>query len=270
MYVADREGDFINLMAQAQTMGTPVDWLIRAAYNRNVVYQPDKLWDGFTEEHVLGEIGFRLPAKKGQPARDVRQKISVRRCVLKSAKGQEIEVTAVWAQEIDAPAEIKKPLDWRLLSNRGAATLEAATELIEWYRCRWEIEMFFNVLKNGCKVEALQLSRIERLELALALFMIVAWRIQMLMRLGRTCPEINCETVFDQAEWHAAYIVARVPIPKEPPTLNTVIRLIASFGGFLGRKGDGEPGAKTLWIGLQRVMDFAVAISAEREGQSCV
>jgi hypothetical protein len=49
-----------------------------------------------------------------------------------------------------------------------------------------------------------------------------------------------------------------------------VIRLIARFGGFLGRKGDGEPGAKTLWIGLQRVTDFAAGIRACRGGDNCV
>lgn len=132
--------------------------------------------------------------------------------------------------------------------------------------------MFFNVLKNGCKVEALQLLSIERLELALSLFMIIAWWIQRLMCLGRTCPEMDCETVFEREEWQAAYIVAKKPIPKEPPSLNTVIRLIADFGGFLGRKGDGEPGSKNLWIGLQRVMDFAAGIRAYpyRNGDSCV
>ena len=31
--------------------------------------------------------------------------------------------------------------------------------------------------------------------------------------------------------------------------LNAVVRLIAPLGGFLGRKGDGEPEAKTLWLG---------------------
>ncbi|MGO9116640.1 MAG: IS4 family transposase, partial [Desulfomonilaceae bacterium] len=28
-------------------------------------------------------------------------------------------------------------------------------------------------------------------------------------------------------------------------------------GGFLGRKCDGEPGTKTLWLGLQRLDDTA-------------
>ena len=32
-----------------------------------------------------------------------------------------------------------------------------ASELIDWYRARWEIELFFLILKEGCRVERLQL-----------------------------------------------------------------------------------------------------------------
>jgi hypothetical protein len=113
-----------------------------------------------------------------------------------------------------------------------ATTLEASPEFIDWHRCRWEVGIFFDVLKNGCKVEALPLSSIKRLKLPLALFMIIAWRVQMLMRLGRTCPDMDFEGMFERDEWQAAYIVARKPVPKRPPSLNTVVRLIASFGGF--------------------------------------
>ncbi len=59
-----------------------------------------------------------------------------------------------------------RSLEWRLLTNRAASTLDEAIELIEWYRARWEIEILFNVLKNGCQVEELQLGTIERLERA--------------------------------------------------------------------------------------------------------
>jgi hypothetical protein len=100
--------------------------------------------------------------------------------------------------------------------------------------------------------------------------MIIAWRVQMLMRLGRNCPDMDCEVMFERDEWQAAYIVARKPIPKQPPSLNTVVRLIASFGGFLERKGDGEPGVKTILTGLQRVMDFAAGIRAYKAGEICV
>jgi hypothetical protein len=53
-----------------------------------------------------------------------------------------------------------------------------------------------------------------------------------------------------------------------PPKLNEVVRLVAMLGGFLARKGDGEPGVKTIWLGLQRVMDFAAGLSYAREIQA--
>lgn len=37
------------------------------------------------------------------------------------------------------------------------------------------------------------------------------------------------------------------------PKLNQVLRLFARPGGFLARKGDGEPGAETIWKGLPKV-----------------
>ena len=43
----------------------------------------------------------------------------------------------------------------------------------------------------------------------------------------------------------------------EPPTLRQAVRLTAKLGGFLGRKCDGEPGTKALWLGLQRLDDIA-------------
>lgn len=129
---------------------------------------------------------------------------------------------------------------------------------IDWYRARWEIELFFNVLKNGCKVEALQLSQMGRVEGALVLYMIVAWRIARPMRLGRTCLDLDASLFFHADEIKGAYLLAKKARPASAPTQNHMIRLFASSGGFLGRKGDGEPGAKTLWIGLRRTVESAV------------
>ena len=150
--------------------------------------------------------------------------------------------------------------------------VDDTTELFQWYLCRWDIEVFFRVLKSGCEVEELQLERTERLEAALGVYLIVAWRVLFLMRLGRTCPDLSCEVVFTPEEWQTVYMVAkRKPPPKQPLTLNQMIRLVATFGGFLGRKGDDEPGPKSLWIGLQRMRDFvAGALWARPQGVTCV
>jgi len=65
-------------------------------------------------------------------------------------------------------------------------------------------------------------------------------------------------------EIRGAYLLSKKPLPKEPPQLNEVLRLMAQLGGFLARKSDGEPGVKALCLGLQRVMDSASTLQALR------
>ncbi len=96
-----------------------------------------------------------------------------------------------------------------------------------------------------------------KLEIVIALYTVVAWRINRLMRLGRECPDLDASLVFETDEWMAAYILNEKVPPKKVPTVNEVVRLIASLGGFLGRKRDGEPGVKTIWQGMERVASFA-------------
>jgi len=263
VYVADREADFMELLKKAEALGHPADWLIRSKNNRRVPSTQNKLWDEVKASDAVGEIRFTLPRRGNQKAREVHQQVRVKRVRLSAGKKQEIEATCIIAQELNPP-ESAKPVEWRLLTNRKAETFEDAVQMIDWYRARWEIELFFHVLKNGCQVEALQLSTIDRLEIALALYFVVAWRINRLMRLGRACPDLEAELLFDPDEWRAAYVMNKKKLPKKPPSLNEVLRLVAMLGGFLGRKSDGEPGVKTLWLGMQRITYFALGLQFAR------
>ncbi|WP_429355347.1 IS4 family transposase [Paraburkholderia sp. 32] len=94
------------------------------------------------------------------------------------------------------------------------------------------------------------------------------WRIARLMRLGRTRPELDASLFFHADEIRGEFLLAKKPRPKTPITLDQIIRLISSLGGLLRRKSDGEPGAKTLWIGMQRTMDAVSTIQALREDDS--
>ena len=97
-----------------------------------------------------------------------------------------------------------------------------------------------------------------RLEACLAIDLVVAWRIFHLAKLGREVPEVPCTVFFEDAEWKA--LVVRVKqtrnLPASPPSLREAVRMVASLGGFLGRKADGEPGTQSLWLGLQRLDDI--------------
>ncbi|WP_432734273.1 IS4 family transposase [Ralstonia solanacearum] len=265
VYVADREADMIALMVRAQELGTPADWLIRSTHDR-ALPEGAKLWATASVGEALGEIAFTMGSRHGVRARPVRQHVWLRRIELPAGDGRSVAATCLVAREFDAPAGVK-PIEWRLLTNREATTLAQAIELIDWYRARWEIEILFNVLKNGCRVEALQLGAIERLERALAMFLVVAWRIGYLMRKGRACPDLDAELFFDPAEIRGAYLLTELKQPARPK-LNEVLRLIARLGGFLARKGDGEPGAKAIWLGLKEVHVAAKTLRASRAGAS--
>ena len=103
------------------------------------------------------------------------------------------------------------------------------------------------------------------MERDLAIFVVVAWRIAHLMRLVRTCPDLDAELLFDREGWQTAYILTKRPIPDVTPRLNEVIRLIAIVGGFLGRKGNGEPGVKVVCQGLQQVMNGSQVLRWARQ-----
>ncbi|MCB1619888.1 MAG: hypothetical protein KDI44_04015 [Thiothrix sp.] len=50
------------------------------------------------------------------------------------------------------------------------------------------------------------------------------------------------------------------------------MRNLAELGGFLGRKSDGELGAKSIWLGDSRVLDciYAIQMVSEWAGLTCV
>ena len=262
IYVADREADILALLVKARDLEYAADYLVRCQHNR-ALPSGDKLWAKLAQAPALGSVRFELPSGRGRKARCVQQNIRAEQVEIGDGAGGQLSVTCVLAEESNPPAG-SKPVLWRLLSNRPVRTLEEAIELIDWYRARWEIELFFLILKEGCRIQALQLGHIERIETALALYLVVAWRINRLMRLGRSLPELPADLLFEKDEWQAAYILNKKPVPKTAPQLHAVVRLIARLGGFLCRKGDGEPGAKTLWLGLRDVAVFVEGVRFAR------
>ena len=272
VYIADRESDIYELFAEGFGQAHRADWLIRAAYDRSVL-EEGKLSEALIRAPVLGEIEFDLPPSHNRSNKHVKQILKAARVELRPPSRAEetlapVEVTVLLAQETQPPKD-EPPVTWVLLTNLPVNTAEQAIEKIQWYLCRWQIEVYFRILKSGCKIEELQLEHVQRLRPALALYMIVAWRVLYLTWMGRECPELPCDVAFETSEWQAIYLVAtKTRPPADPPPLNTIVRMVASFGGFLGRKHDGQPGPKSIWIGLQRTRDFVLALEASNAAES--
>ena len=157
-------------------------------------------------------------------------------------------------EEGAAPTDGSAPIRWLLLTSLPIDTPEQAWQCVKWYRYRWLIERFHYTLKSGCKIEALQLQSKARLLKALATYSIVSWRLMWLTHRARLTPDDSCDEVLEPMEWK---LLRRKFVPKsrsqKPPTLRQAVIWIAQLGGFLARKGDGEPGLKTLWRGLTKL-----------------
>lgn len=220
------------------------------------------LWNTLQGQPVAALQTVKLPATGKRKAREAT--LEVRYAVVKlrppkRLKGPELPVWAVLAQERDAPAGVE-PLEWMLLTTVAVNNAQDAVERLRWYTLRWGIEVLHRTLKSGCGIENRQLGQADRLQASLAIDLVVAWRIYSLSKLAREDPDAPCTVYFSDAEWQAlAMFETKKPAqPDQVPTLREMTRGVATLGGFLGRKCDGEPGTQTLWLGLQRLDDIAV------------
>ncbi len=272
--VADREGDIYEVFqAWQEAEGPRASWVIRACQDRRLTGRVagapgrhQKLWAQVETAPELGAVEFEVPRRGSRPARRVRQ--TLRACQVElqpparpDGKLPVVRLWAVLAREEQPPAG-EAPLEWLLLTSEPVESLEAASRILDWYLARWQVEVFFRVLKRGCRIEQLALRAAARLECAIALYLIVAWRVLWVTWLGREAPEVAADAVFTEAEWKSVYaVVKRTPPPAEAPPLGEFVRMVASLGGHLGRKGDGPPGPQTMWQGLQSMFHYAIAWS---------
>jgi hypothetical protein len=220
---------------------------VRCERTRNRKSGEEYLWEKMADQPVCGIQGVHIPRRGCQLAREARLEVRHAQVELKPPSGKDYPPVTVWmvyAREVDYPQAVASPLEWMLLTTVEVSTLEQACERLSWYARRWGIEVYHRTLKSGCRIEDRQLETAESLEACLALDMVVAWRIYHLTMLGREVPNLPCTIFFEEAEWKALYILVNqtTDLPATEPTLREAVRMVASLGGFLGRKGDGEPG----------------------------
>jgi hypothetical protein len=274
--VADSESDIYECFLEAQAAGTspPAEWLIRASENRSLPERDEEagpycyrtLWDTMDQSPVLGTRRLKIPKTPKRKARKAKitiraEKIHLRPPYRRGIRLPEIALHVILVREEKPPAG-EEPIEWLLLTSLPIETLAEVLLVIGYYACRWQIEVFFRVFKTGCKVEQIQLEREERLRPCLALYKIVAWRVLYVTMLGREAPDLPCDVLFTAEEWKSAWMVCndRKP-PKRPPLLKVFLPMIAKLGGYNGRKHDGPPGPKAMWIAIRRITDFGLAWS---------
>ncbi len=198
--LADREGDLYEWYAEYDSYApqTRADWIVRAAQDRRAqTGESAKLWQTLTQAPALGTLEVEVKARPNRAARLAHVTVRATTVSLEPParpgyRLPEIAVNAVLARE-DSPPQGTEALEWLLLTRLPVSAFEQAATIVAWYAVRWCIEVYFQVLKNGCQIEHLQLETEERLLPCLALYMIIAWRVLFTLMLGRACPELDCD-----------------------------------------------------------------------------
>ena len=261
--VCDREADIYEMFVMAQEQRA--DLLVRANTDRRLDEETKHLWAKVESQKKAGELTVDIIGNDKRGARQAT--VSIRYCTVKfqppwrpqQKKLPSVTLTAILVREENPPANIKEPIEWLLLTNTTVKNFHQAAQVIEWYCCRWQIEVFHKIIKSGCRVEDCRLQTAARLKNYIALMCVVAWRLQWLTYINRTDPLSPCTTVLTTIEWQALYmrIHKTSALPKAIPSTHQAIRWIAQLGGFLGRKSDGEPGIVVIWRGWKRLQDLA-------------
>lgn len=261
--VADREADVYDLFLDARDQKT--QYLIRSSWSRRLATEEQRyLHQEVSSTPVraryivdVGRTPDRLPRQAQVELRYSKVVLRPPRHRLHEKGLSPLDAYIIEVREVNPPGK-QTGLHWLLLTNRPVETAEQARCYVRWYGLRWLIERYHFVLKSACRIEHRQLEDAQRLERCLGIYAIVAWRLLWLTYQARINRQAPCTVALERHEWQALYCyIHKTPIPPlEPPTLNQAVRWIAQLGGFLGRKSDGEPGAKVIWRGWQRLNDI--------------
>ncbi len=212
--ISDREADFFEMFDDQRNNSTGVELLVRAKHDR-VTKGEHKLFETARRGKIAAEIEIEVPRQsarskkskqKAKPKRAARTaQVTVRSAQvelnppLQHKDKDPIRIGIVHVRENNPPANTK-PIEWFLLTTINLQSVKSVLNCVKWYCLRWRIEDWHRVLKSGCNVEELGNKTAERLKRAMAIKLVIAWRIMLMTLLGREVPELPAEILFSDLE----------------------------------------------------------------------
>lgn len=280
VHVMDREADIFEVLEGLHTLGD--NYVIRATRDRLLEAAPGSqppqegcyLFSRVEQAPVCSTQQQPVPARGGQPARVAQ--LEVRACTVslmpprnRGRQGAALEVNVVLAREVDPPPNVTA-LYWCLLTRLPIDTWEHIQEVLTIYEARWTIEEFHMGLKTGCQVEQRQLGTCHALTNFLALATVIACGMLALRDAARQQPSPPASQVLSQVQLDLLALLRPKLLLPPQPTAYEALRALASLGGFIGRKSDGEPGWRTLWRGWLKLLHAEVGyrLSLQRQAQA--
>ena len=278
----DREADIFELLevALANRKNAPV--VIRAQHDRYLTDSKFKLFERLEEFPVSFTVDVDIPPQRARekvkrkqprpyvPAGVATLKVSHGEVTIKPPKTQVLKnrkpltLNAVYARE-ENPPEGADRIEWRLLTTLKVNSPRTALKCVEYYKLRWRIEEFHRVLKSGCGVQKHKQGTADKLRRVIAIDMVVAWRVMLLTLLGRKCPDMPVEVVFDEHEALVMNLLAQKKKLGIVVTVEDAVNIISTLGGHRIQSAGHPPGFESMWAGVARLYDLTYSIRLAEE-----
>ena len=275
IHVCDRGADSFDVYCHL--LEQRAGWVIRAAQLKRLVLDEHgdtrPLDETLALQKATGSYQLEVRANKKQLARTAQVEVrwaavtmpKPRTGVSRYARKQGVKEIRMWAVEVREihPPRGVKPLRWVLLTSEQVQSFDDAWRIIEYYEQRPLVEEYHKCLKTGCRVESRQYRSGDRLAPTIGLLAVLAVRLLQLKTASRTAPDQPADGVVPQRWLDALPLVLKSSRPIH--TVRQFFHSLASLGGFLGRKGDGEPGWQTIWRGLHTLLLCLRGVEAMRK-----
>lgn len=255
IHIFDREGDIAEVFDSLSGC-THSGVVVRAAHNRSLEHDPNRLWPKLENQPIVGYHEVELAETKTRKAR--RANLAVRFCALQlrapSRLGEtaKLKVYAVYAHEVNPP-EGEEPVSWMLLTSEPVTSLADAKTILRWYTYRWRVEEYHKVLKSGTQVERYRLAACG-MKTLLGFLSVIAVDLLRLTYLHRTQPETPAEQVLSEAQ--IKVLQAKTLSSSDPVTIGWAVGAIARLGGYLDHRRNTPIGIQVLWRGWAKLQDL--------------
>lgn len=264
--IGDRENDVYEFFDRIPDDKTHVITRIRSD---RMLATGGKLYKYIEKQKVLGVIDVTVPSevRKNRKERTARLAIKCgeveikkpKQCTDKSAS-QKIRLRIVEAKEINCPPN-QEPIHWRIYTTHSAKSFIEAKQIILWYRCRWNVEQVFRVMKKqGLNIESSQVESATGLMKLAIIALSASIKIMQLVRARDGSTEQKTSEIFEPGEqimlstllkrFEGKTLKQKNPYPQE--NLAWASWIIARLGGWKGyTKSEGLPGPIVIGRGLE-------------------
>ncbi len=262
VHIGDREADIYDLFYQAQQDNS--NYLVRIKVDRRTEDEMATINQVLKKAKSRGHHKVTYFDKNGievEATLEIKyEEITIKPAFgIKTKKYPDITAIFIHAKEISKTGGDRESIEWKLITNIPVKSIADAAEKLHWYSLRWKIEVFFKILKSGCKVEDAKLRTAEALCKLIAIYSIMSWRVFWMTMLNRETLNLSPKLALSELELK---ILDHVKPDKKPikSNLSKYILKIAKLGGYLARSSDPPPGNNVLWRGLQRLTEIQIGV----------